>query len=79
MNEHLEKLTLIFRDVLENNTIVLNEDTIAQDIDEWDSLNHIYLVVEIERQLNVKFTTQEISEWKNIGDILKAIKKHSNS
>jgi acyl carrier protein len=79
MNEHLEKLTLIFRDVLENNTIVLNEDTIAQDIDEGDSLNHIYLVVEIERQLNVKFTTQEISEWKNIGDILKAIKKHSNS
>jgi acyl carrier protein len=79
MNEHLEKLTLIFRDVLENNTIVLNEDTIAQDIDEWDSLNHIYLVVEIERQLNVKFTTQEISEWHNVGAILKSIKNHSNT
>ena len=68
--EILEKVQEIFRDVLDNEDIVLSNDTTADDIDEWDSLSHIQLIVEIEKSLKVKFTSKEISTWKNVGDMI---------
>ena len=69
----LSKLTDIFRDVLENDEIVLHPDTSAEDIAEWDSLNHIQLVVAIEKAYKIKFTTAEIQNWKNVGDMVDGI------
>ncbi|APY12403.1 acyl carrier protein [Seonamhaeicola sp. S2-3] len=75
MNDYLNELTLLFQEVLENEDINLTEETNANDIDEWDSINHIYLVVEIEKKFNIKFSSSQILEWKNVGDIITSIKE----
>ncbi|SFC35389.1 acyl carrier protein [Algibacter lectus] len=73
MNEYLNDLSNLFREVLENDDITLNPETTANDIEEWDSINHIYLVVEIEKTYQIKFKSSQILEWKNVGDIVSAI------
>lgn len=72
-SEILEKLNGIFTDVLDNDDIKINETSTANDIEEWDSLNHIQLVVAIEKSFKVKFTTYEIQVWKNVGDMVNSI------
>ena len=75
MSEKIEAINDIFKDVLENEDLVITPETSASDVEEWDSLNHIYLIVEIEKYFKVKFTTQQISEWNCVGDMLLAIDK----
>jgi acyl carrier protein len=71
--ELIEKLTPIFKDVLDNEDIVLTETTTAADIEEWDSLSHIQLIVAVEKAFKVKFTSIEIAAFKNVGDLCKTI------
>ena len=71
--EIITQVTEIFRDVLDNPEIVLNEATTAMDIEEWDSLNHIQLIVAIEKHFKVKFTSAEISGFKNVGEMCQTI------
>ena len=66
-------LTQIFRAILENDGIVLMAETTADDVPGWDSMNHIFLVVEIERQLGIKFRTAEMEELKNVGELVQLI------
>jgi acyl carrier protein len=75
MNVTIEDLLPIFRDVLENDDIELTELTVAADVPEWDSLNHIYLVVAIEKQFKIKFTTHQIQSWQCVGDVLNDLNK----
>lgn len=72
-NKILEKVQNIFRDVLDNEDIELTYDTTADDIDEWDSLSHIQLIVAIEKEFKVKFTSKEIMSWDNVGEMLDCI------
>ena len=65
--EILAQVQDIFRDVLDNEDIEINFDTVADDIDEWDSLSHIQLVVGIEKHFGLKFTSQQIIGWSNVG------------
>ncbi len=67
------KLQEIFRDVLDNEEIVLTELTCANDIDEWDSLANVQLIVAIEREFGIRFTSLEIPSWKNVGDMVDCI------
>jgi acyl carrier protein len=67
------KLKEIFEDVFETEGILLKDETTAADISEWDSINHIYLIVEIEKSFKVKFTTHEIQTWKNVGEMIVSI------
>jgi acyl carrier protein len=75
MEQTMHELNEIFRDVFDNPAIEINENTVAADIEEWDSLNHILLVVAIEKHFKIKFTTQEIQQWKNAGEINASVKK----
>ena len=72
-NEILSRLEEVFRDVLDNEDIELTEATTADDIEEWDSLSHIQLIVAIEKAFNVKFTSKEILSWKNVGELADCI------
>ncbi len=77
--EILHKVNDIFIDVLDNPDIVLTDTTEASDIAEWDSLNHIQLVVAIERAFKLKFTSREIQSWKNVGEMCNALKEKLNA
>ena len=69
----LENVNSIFKDVLENDDIVVNNNTTAKDIPEWDSLSPIALVVTIEKNFKIKFTAKEIQDFKNVGEMCEGI------
>lgn len=73
MEKLLTEVNLIFREVLENDTLQINTETSAQDIDNWDSLNHVMLIAAIESKYNISFELDEMIEFKNVGDILNAV------
>ena len=66
INEILEQVNSVFKDVLDNEEIVVTANTTADDIDEWDSLSHIQLVVAIEKHFKIRFTSSEINNFKNV-------------
>lgn len=72
-NQILAEVEEIFRDVLDNEDIELADSTTADDIEEWDSLTHIQLIVAIEKHFKIKFTSKEILSWKNIGEMIDCI------
>ena len=73
--EMLKKITTVFIDVLDDEVIVLTESTTADDVEDWDSLTHIQLVVGVEKAFNVRFTSSEIQDWENVGEMMDCILK----
>ena len=69
----LEKLNEIFIDIIDEDTVSLKEESTAKDVDGWDSLTHIQLVVAIEKHFKIRFTSKEIQEWKNVGALIDSI------
>jgi len=72
-SEIFKKLNTIFIDVLDNDKIVLTDLSKASDIEEWDSLSHIQLVVSLERYFKIRFTSLEIQSWDNVGKMIDSI------
>lgn len=72
--EIIEKLNEIFREVLDNESIVLSESTVANDIEEWDSLAHIQLIDAIQKAFKIKITAREMVSWGNVGEMVDGIK-----
>ncbi len=72
-NEILERVNNIFKEVLDNDEIKLSDDTTADDVEEWDSLTHVQLVVVIEKHFKIRFTSKEIQSWNNIGEMIDCI------
>lgn len=69
-SEIASKLTLIFRDVLDDESIELDDSTTASDIDGWDSLAHIRLVLTVEQSFGIKFSAKEVNAMKNVGEFV---------
>ncbi len=69
----IKKLENLFVDVFELEECKLTDETSANDIEEWDSLSHIQLIVAIENAFNIKFTAAEIMKWTNVGEIVNSI------
>lgn len=74
----LKEINDIFIDVLDNESIELTRDINSNDIEEWDSLNHIQLIVAIEKHYKMRFLTSEIISWNNVGEMCDAIEKKLN-
>jgi len=71
--EILKQVNEIFKDVLDEDDIVINESTTADDVEEWDSLTHIQLVVAIEKHFKIRFKSDEINNFKNVGEMCDSI------
>ena len=74
-NEILSQINEIFIDTLDNEDIVVKETTKAEDVDEWDSLTHILLVVAIEKNFKISFKSGEIQNWKDVGAMMDCIQE----
>ena len=72
-SEIFKKVNEIFCDELDNEDIVLNDDTTADDVEEWDSLSHVQLIVAIEQAFGIKLTSNEILSWSNVGQLVDSI------
>ncbi|MGA3345149.1 MAG: acyl carrier protein [Terracidiphilus sp.] len=68
------RLTEIFQDVFDEDSIVIAPDLSAKNVDGWDSLTHIRLILTIERAFKIKFSTSEIGAMENVGDLVRLIK-----
>jgi len=71
----LEKLNPIFRQVFEDDEISLNRETTADDVEAWDSLSHINLVIAIEMAFKIRFALGELQSLKNVGNLADLIDK----
>lgn len=71
--EVYSKLTEVFRTVFDDDTITLNDSTTSADIEDWDSLEHIDLIVSIEKAFSMKFTMSETTGMKNVGEMVDII------
>jgi acyl carrier protein len=69
----IEELTKVFRTVFEDDSIKLKGETTADDIDGWDSLSHVLLILAVENHFKIKFTTGELLNLKNVGDLASRI------
>lgn len=64
------KLTEVFRDVFDDEKIELSDNTTADDIEAWDSLEHISLIAAVEKAFKMRFTMREVSGMKNVGEMI---------
>ena len=71
--EVYERLTEVFRDVFDDEEIELTDSTTSDDIEEWDSLEHINLIVAVEDAFDMKFTMGEVTTMKNVGAMVDII------
>jgi acyl carrier protein len=69
-----EKLTGIFHDVFDDDAIVVTPELSADDVDGWDSLTHIRLIITVEKSFKTKFSTSEIGKLEKVGDLVALIK-----
>ena len=75
LSEILLKVNDVFKDVFDNDNLIIDRNTNSDKIEDWDSLNHIILIVEIEKKLSIRFNSGEISTFKNVGEMCDAILK----
>lgn len=67
------RLTSVFRDVFDDDDIELTDETTADDIEAWDSLEHITLISAVEKEFKMRFTMKEVSGMKNVGEMMNII------
>ncbi len=72
-NEIIEKLTAIFHEIFNDESIVLNDEMTSADVENWDSLTHMLMVTSVEEQFGIKFKLKDLNAMKNVGDIVRII------
>lgn len=68
-----EKLTEVFHDVFDDETIILHNDLTADDVENWDSLSHMNLIIAIEIAFDIEFSQSEVISFANVGELKQAI------
>jgi acyl carrier protein len=71
----LQELTPIFREVFDDDSIVLTRETTANDIDAWDSLSHMNMVMAVELKFKIRFALGELPSLRNVGDLADLVQK----
>lgn len=71
--EILNKIQDVFTDTLDEDNIAITESSTADDVEGWDSLTHVQLVVAVEKKFKIRFSAKEIQSWKNVGEMIDSI------
>lgn len=66
----IEKLTIVFRNTFEKGDLELTEDMTASDVDSWDSLTHMVLIGDIEKEFGIKFKLKELNKMNTVGNLI---------
>lgn len=74
MSDFNSRIHAVFREVFEDENLVLRDDMVASDVDGWDSLTHITLIMAIEDDFQMKFTTREVMGFQNVGEMLTCLR-----
>ena len=74
-NEIVSRLTPIFRDVFNDDALVVSEGMTAADVPTWDSLSNINMIIAVEKAFGVKFSIKDVRNLKNVGELLELIKR----
>lgn len=74
-SEIVSRLTPIFRDVFNDDALVVSEGMTAADVPTWDSLSNINMIVSVEKAFGVKFSIKDVRALKNVGELLALIKR----
>jgi acyl carrier protein len=69
----IEKLNGIFRVVFDNDEIEIRPETTANDVDGWDSLSHVNLILAVEKGFGIRFSQMELLTFKNVGDLVRSV------
>ena len=77
-NNIKEKLQSVFVDVFDDEDLRISNSTNSDDIEEWDSLNHIALVLSIEKCFNIRFLTGEVISLKNVGEMIQLLEEKTS-
>ncbi|MBR0141833.1 MAG: acyl carrier protein [Ruminococcus sp.] len=72
-NEVIARLNEVFRDVFDDDSIVVNDSTTSADIDDWDSIEHINLIGAVEEEFGMRFKMKEVSGMKNVGEMINIV------
>jgi acyl carrier protein len=72
------QLNGIFQDLFDDPTLQITDAMTAQDVEQWDSLTHINLIVKVEKSFRVKFTTGEVNQLHNVGDLVALIRRKTS-
>lgn len=72
-DEVRSRLKKVFRDIFDDDSIEISDSTTASDIEDWDSMMHVNLVVAVEREFSIKVTTKEVNSLANVGDFIRLI------
>jgi acyl carrier protein len=72
----LKELETVFKHFFKNDLIILKNETVADDIEYWDSLTHIELINTIEKQFNITFTFNEVLSFETVGEMVNCIQNH---
>jgi len=71
--EVLSQMTAIIQDILDLEGLNITEGTTASDLEDWDSLAHVQIIVGIEKHFGVKFGSLEIEQFNSVGDIINGV------
>ena len=72
-----QKLTSVFRDVFEDPALEISDATTAKDVEGWDSIMHVNLIVAVEKSFATSFTTKDIKALANVGDFIQLIARRA--
>jgi acyl carrier protein len=72
-----QKLTSVFRDVFDDPTLEISDATTAKDVEDWDSIMHVNLIVAVEKAFGTSFTTKDIKALANVGDFIQLIARRA--
>lgn len=73
LDEIIKQVNIIFIDLFEDESIVLNEHSDTSNIEAWDSLNHIQVITAIEKKFKIRFELNDLLNFQNIGDLCRGV------